>query len=352
MNTTFLYFSSELTTWLYQHSSSIESTRVFLDDITIKEFAIVSNKVDSKIIYVLIITNNHWIEIYPAASLQHEPLLNLHLQAASRVHSTPHGMFYVITCEGSIYCIDQQIVSNEEIKFSQTATAQIKFPCSMMFSTSLTLNGLESLVVFSDNWQVMAIWTMKRIIYVDINIPTCVSSSQLKSITGESSQNLLLLHFNDMNLISCQLNLVESNEKCSVQLNPFDKAYKFCLKKDCLAAYNNGTTELSLHNIRASTCYEPIQLENECQQLCLNESATYVFALVKPRVLFMYRIDDRKQLAKLFVYDFVSFITADNDFLVLAMNDRRLLTLMIADPDDPTVQSKIQALPSRYVSIN
>ncbi|CAF0737665.1 unnamed protein product [Adineta steineri] len=39
----------------------------------------------------------------------------------------------------------------------------------------------------------------------------------------------------------------------------------------------------------------------------------------------------------------------DNDFLVLAMNDRRLLTLMIADPDDSTVQAKIQALPSRTI---
>ncbi|CAF4894839.1 unnamed protein product, partial [Rotaria sp. Silwood2] len=64
----------------------------------------------------------------------------------------------------------------------------------------------------------------------------------------------------------------------------------------------------------------------------------------------MYRIDDRQQLAKLFVYDFVSFIIADNEFLVLAMNDRRLLTLMIADPNDPTLQARIQALPSRCVS--
>ena len=42
-------------------------------------------------------------------------------------------------------------------------------------------------------------------------------------------------------------------------------------------------------------------------------------------------------------------MVADNDFIVLAMNDRRLLTLMIADPNNLTVQAKIQALPSRYV---
>ena len=58
----------------------------------------------------------------------------------------------------------------------------------------------------------------------------------------------------------------------------------------------------------------------------------------------MYRVADRRQLAKLFVYDFVAFMTADSDFLVLAMNDRRLLTLMIADPDDATLAARIQAL--------
>ncbi|CAF5010040.1 unnamed protein product, partial [Rotaria magnacalcarata] len=39
-------------------------------------------------------------------------------------------------------------------------------------------------------------------------------------------------------------------------------------------------------------------------------------------------------------------MTADNEFLVLTLNDRRLLTLMIADPNDPTVQTRIQSLPS------
>ncbi|CAF3919777.1 unnamed protein product, partial [Rotaria sordida] len=55
----------------------------------------------------------------------------------------------------------------------------------------------------------------------------------------------------------------------------------------------------------------------------------------------------RFQLGRLFVYDFVTRMIVSYDFIVLAMNDRRLLTLMIADPDDSTLQTKIQALPSR-----
>lgn len=302
-------------------------------------------------IFVLILTNNHWIEIYSAKSLNREALFSLHLRSPARVHSTSNGIFYVLTCKGFVYSIVQQITSDNEIQFNQTADTQLRIQCSMMFSSVVTLNGLESLIVFADNKQSMAIWIMERIIYVDINVsPYISSSSQLRSLTGERTENLLLLYFNSKTLISSEVNLDKSNAKGSVQLTPFDEVDKFCLKKHCLAIYNNGKIQLNLHNIRSCTSSEPIQLDKECQELCLNESATYVFVLLKSRVLFMYRIDDRRQLAKLFVYDFVSFMIADNDFLVLAMNDRRLLTLMIADPDDPTLQTRIQALPSRYVS--
>jgi hypothetical protein len=285
--------------------------------------------------------------IYSAKSLENEPLFSFHLRSPARVHSTSSGVFYVLTCKGAVYSIAQQVTSDEQIQFNQTVDTQLKMQCSMMFSSVLTLHGLESLIVFADNGQSMAIWTMKRIIHIDINVSPYVLSSQLKSITGERTANLVLLYFNNKTLISSEVNLDQSNDKGSVQLTSFDEVDKFCLKKHIFAACNNRQTQLTLHNIRSSTSYEPIKLDNECQELCLNESSAYVFVLLKPRVLFMYRIEDRRQLAKLFVYDFVSFMIADNDFLVLAMNDRRLLTLMIADPDDSTLQARIQALPSR-----
>ncbi|CAF3551248.1 unnamed protein product [Rotaria sp. Silwood2] len=51
-------------------------------------------------------------------------------------------------------------------------------------------------------------------------------------------------------------------------------------------------------------------------------------------------------MAKLFLYDLVASMKAENYFLVLAMNDRRLFTLMTADPIAPDLQEKIQTLPS------
>lgn len=342
-----MFFSSELTTWSYQHSASIESTHFFHDDIKIYEYTIVSSILNPKNLFILILTNNHWIEIYSAKLLNQEPLFSFHLQSSARIHSTSNGNFYVLTSQGSMYSIGQTIISDKNIEFNQTANKQLQVQCSMMFSSVLTLNGLESMIILADNRQSLAIWTLEEIIYIDINIS--LTSSQLKYVSGERTENFLLLYFNNKTLISSTIDLNKSNNKDSVQLISFNEVDLFCLKKDCLAVYNNRKTQLNLHNLNSNTSYESIQLDKECQELCLNESATYVFLLLKSRVLFMYRIIDSRRLAKLFIYDVVSFMTADNEFLVLAMNDRRLLTLMIADPDDPMIQTKIKALPSRYI---
>ncbi|CAF3919171.1 unnamed protein product, partial [Adineta steineri] len=341
----------ELTTWSYQHSSTIESTRLFLNDITVNEFVIASSILHSKDIFVLIFTNNYSIEIYSATSLNRTPLFSLHLRSPASMHSTSNGIFYAVTCKGIVYTIVQQITAKKEIEFNQKSDIKLKIQCSMMFSSILTLDGLENFIVLADNGQSMAICSMEKIIYIDINLSPYVSSSssQLKSITSDLTGNDLLLYFNNKSLILNRVNLNKSNDKDSIHLTSFNQVDKFCLKKHCLVIYNKEQNQLNLHNFHSSTPYQSIQLDNECQYLCLNESATYVFVLIKPRMLFMYRINDGRRLAKLYTYDFVSYMIADNDFLVLAMNDRRLLTLMIADPDDSTVQAKIQALPSRTI---
>ena len=208
----------------------------------------------------------------------------------------------------------------------------------------LTLNSKQSLIVLADDQKSLAVYTLNDIIYINIDLSQ-YSSTPLLQMTSEKSAEVLLFYFENKSLLSCRVQL--SSKQNSYHLTPFDTADMYCLKNNCLATTINGENQLNFHNIHSCVCHEPIQLENECEQLCLNESGDYVFALVKPRILCMYRVKDRRQLGRLFVYDFVTRMIASNDFIVLGMNDRRLLTLMIADPDDPELQSKIQALPSR-----
>lgn len=239
-------------------------------------------------------------------------------------------------------------MKKNSLKYEQSSNKQLDIKCCRLLCSMLTLNSKTSLVVLADDERSLAIWTLNDTIYLNIDLSQ-YSSTHLIRMTGEIKQNVLLLYFQDKSLCSCQIQL---SNKISCNLTPFDTADIYALKNNCLATAINGQNQLNLQNIDLCICHEPIQLENECEQLCLNESGDYVFALVKPRVLCMYRVIDRRRLARLFVYDFVTTMTANNDFIILAINDRRLLTLMIADPDDPKLQSKLQALPSRYRKIN
>ncbi|CAF3642827.1 unnamed protein product [Rotaria sordida] len=326
----------ELTSWLYQHSTSIESKRHFPNSTKIDDYAVLSERA------VLIITNTYWAEIYELNSLNKEPLFRLHLRYPTRVFTINEDTFILITNDGSIRCITQQINKNN-IKFNQTSNKQLNIKCSKLFTSILTLHSKASLIILADDQHSLAIWTSNEIIYMDIDLSQ-YSSTHLIRMTSEKNQEILLFYFENKSLYSCRIQLSNKN---SYQITPFDTADIYTLKNNCLATAINGENQLNLHNINLCICHEPIQLENECEQLCLNESGDYVFALVKPRVLCMYRVKDRRQLARLFVYDYVTTMIANNDFIILAMNDRRLLTLMIADPDDPALQSKIQALPSR-----
>lgn len=334
----YIFFSRELTSWLYQHSTAIESRRVFPNTIKIDDYAVLSNTA------VLIITNTYWAEIYALKHLNKEPLFRLHLRYPTRVFIIDENTFILLTNDGSIRYITQQINKNN-IKFNQTSNKQLNIKCTRLFSSILTLNSKPSLIVLADDEHSLAICTSNEIINMNIDFSK-YSSSPLLRMTSEKSEEILLFYFKDKSLISCRIQL-SSNNKSSYEITPFDTADIYCLKNNCLVTVINGENQLNLHNIQSCVCHEPIHLENECEQVCLNGSGDYAFALVKPRILYMYRVQDRRQLARLFVSDFVTTMIASNDFIILAMNDRRLLTLMIADPDDPTLQSKIEALPSR-----
>ena len=207
-----------------------------------------------------------------------------------------------------------------------------------MFSTVISIDSTEYLIVVADNGGSFAAWTSERVI--NIEIPSLTSS--LKSVTGERSHDSLLFHLKDRSLVSGRVNL-----DSSIRLTTFTQVDRFALRNNRLVTSNNKTNQLDFYDLHSSASSTRIQLENHCEHLCLNESGRCVFALVSPRVLYMYRFTDGRPVTKLFLNDLVSAMKADDDFLVLAMVDRRLLTLMIADPDDPTVSEKIRALPSR-----
>ncbi|UJR18077.1 hypothetical protein I4U23_004977 [Adineta vaga] len=340
----------ELTTWSYQHSSSIESTHLFDKNIIIEQFVILSNKNNSDLPFVLILTNHHWIQIYSSHLLNQKPIFQFNLHTSSQIHSTTNGNIYILTNNSFIYSFGQKVLSNNSIEFYQINKIRLEFSCSMMFSTICRINENESLVILSDDMKSLIIYTIEKTISMNIDLSSYISSSiQLKSITSEQEGNYLFLYLNDKTLLLCEINI----QKNALQLKSFDKIDRFVFKNTFLALYFNDKLQIHFYENYSNNSFQTIQLDDQCEHLYCNQTSKYLFVIIKPRILFMYRIKDNRQMAKLFVYDFVSFMNVDEDFVLLAMNDRRLLTLMIADPDDLTLQNRIEQLPSRNIqSIN
>ncbi|CAF2934398.1 unnamed protein product [Rotaria sp. Silwood2] len=203
----------ELSTWLYQHSTSIESTRYYQNSITVSKFAMTLNKSNETMILTVIITNNNWLEIYSSVFLHKEPLFSLHLHSPAKIHGSTNGTFILLTNTGSLCLIVQQTNANGKIEFNQSNNVQLKMKCSMMFSSLLTLHSTENPAVFADDRKSLVIWTINDIIYIDIDLPSALSSSRLINIASERTHDFFFLYFDNKYLLSCQIRLDQSKKK-------------------------------------------------------------------------------------------------------------------------------------------
>ncbi|CAF4090255.1 unnamed protein product [Adineta steineri] len=218
----------ELTTWLYQHQTTVESTQVFSNSIKIDYYAVLPDTA------VLIITNTYWAEIYSMKSLNKQTLFRLHLRHPTRVFVIDEEVFILLTNDGSIRFITRQINKNN-VKFNQTSNKQLNIQCKYLFSSIITLNSKQSLIVLADDGHSLAICTLNDIIYMNIDF-TRHSSSRLLHFTSDESQGFLLFYFEDKSLISCR---IELTNKHSYELTSFNKVDMYYLKNTCLATIIN-----------------------------------------------------------------------------------------------------------------
>lgn len=326
----------ELMAWLYQHSNVILSQRVFENKTRVEHYAVLPDNV------ALVITSTRWAEIYALKSLNKTALLRVQLNAPAHAVAFDENTFCVLSDNGSVRFFAQE-KKKPTAKFLQTASQQLNIQCKKLFGSMLTVHGKPVLVVLADDKRSVAFCTPEEIAYLNIDLARH-ASSPITKMSSDPSQDCFLLSFEDKSLASCRL---EFAGKYSSKLTSFPAADLHCLNNNCLATVTHEQNHLHLHDLHSKAAPVPIELENRCEQLCLNATGEYVFALVQPRVLCMFRVKDRRRLGRLFVYDRVRTMSATDDYIVLSMNDRRLLTLLIADPDDPLLPAKIEALPSR-----
>ena len=103
---------------------------------------------------------------------------------------------------------------------------------------------------------------------------------------------------------------------------------------------NKNVFEIDLNNYNIMA--KKINVDSKCEYVVFND---------KSRLLWLFRIKDSRKLACLPLYGYVNQIrfNLDNSFVCLSMNDRRIFSLLIVDPDRDDHKNRIKQLPSRQM---
>jgi hypothetical protein len=159
---------------------------------------------------------------------------------------------------------------------------------------------------------------------------TLTSSNQLVYI--ECSLDCLVVHQSQMRNANFTQYLIESNSLCAYDTN---NSKLLCFDISRSKSFDHKLFELSYQDDTLNT-------------FALSPNCDYIATIQNPRILSLYRVKDSTRIAQLPLYSEVNFISLTDEYVALAMQDRRLITYLIVDNLHP---SRIMALQSRYHTI-
>ena len=90
--------------------------------------------------------------------------------------------------------------------------------------------------------------------------------------------------------------------------------------------------------------------ESNVDLITLDAMKEYLMFFDNKKFLWLYRLKDKAKMACLYIYGLANQIkfSSDSKFACLNMNDRRIFTLMLIDPDVKEQKMRIKELPSRF----
>ncbi|CAF1119537.1 unnamed protein product [Didymodactylos carnosus] len=276
--------------------------------------------------YLLLMDSKHDVYIYSARDKKCDVLFHHVFINPVRVYSIQNS-FYILQSNSKVSKLDAELCL--------TDLFQLKFKCQQLLSA---VQG-ELFTILSDDYSTIAVWHTKlaKLSYISIAQNHIMENNgQIKEI--RCLQNFLLVYYQNKYLRLWNLD----NKSELLQLG---NASMYSVCQNRIGKYYNNSLMLfdMTHRLRGE-----IKLECKCDHLCLNEDGRYILVTnVEHCLLFMYRVDDGKQIAKLFVQNMTGTIKASKDYVVLTLTNHTLYVLMIADPKINGVREKINTLPSR-----
>ena len=188
--------------------------------------------------------------------------------------------------------------------------------------------------------------------------PTNIFTTKLNNLTPIPSTNSLVALNNSNEIVLINYDFKSSTFKL-IKSSTTDKDMKFesfKLNERYLLAFNKIKSKIYGYNldcIVTRRSFDKFEFEVKVNDLTLygfSSDLKHVFVVENKRLLEFYKYATNQRVAEMPLYIETKCVRSSEDFLVLAMKDRRVISYFIADTDRPNESyEKIKQLESRSI---
>ena len=190
--------------------------------------------------------------------------------------------------------------------------------------------------------------------------PTNLALSKFNNIMNASNESDDLIALGNLdNLVFINYdyskNKVRFHDSNAVNTNQYES---FAIIHNTLIAYNKLDNQLNGFYLKdANTnpfkeqCFTISLNESTMESYGLSSDCKYVYLVIDRNTLQFYRWSDNNIIAETKVYSKPTSIACTDEYLALAMQDRKIISFLIVDPLVPNSNDKIKKLESRLLFV-
>ena len=121
-------------------------------------------------------------------------------------------------------------------------------------------------------------------------------------------------------------------------------------KKNLFFESNN---EIKVYNLKNhSIIFSHSFLQNKLLFACISDDCEYLATFEESKLLSIFRLSDSKRIAKIPIYNEINSILMSDHYVVMCMQDKRILSYLLVDPLKPEHSNRIRQLDSRFFSLH
>ncbi len=220
--------------------------------------------------------------------------------------------------------------------------------------------------------QNLVVYHRRGLYYLDCLNGTVQTSQNLngfdtfiKSTNLINGQKKLFYHFENTNDFIGLNNMkqlvyveyIKDKNKIQIITSTNDKSriVKIGLFKHILFAFCEQNHELYVYNLKSfnkkdafnNPIFKQLFPDNSLQFACISDDCEYLATVEIPKMLSLYRLSDCKRIAHVPLYNEINSILMSDHYVVMGMQDKRILSYLIVDPLKSDHENRIAALDSR-----